>query len=58
MKNQSFKTFPKSFDIKRNKIESSSIYVTKIKNCFGFMRVDQILKVWFLLSPKIIISPK
>ncbi len=28
-------------------------YVTKSKNCSGFMKVDQILKVWSLLSPKI-----
>jgi hypothetical protein len=33
-------------------------YVTKSKNCSGFMKVDQILKVWSLLSPKIFISPK
>jgi hypothetical protein len=33
-------------------------YVTKIKNCSGFMRVDQILKVWSLLNPKILISQK
>jgi hypothetical protein len=30
-------------------------YGTKIKNCSGFMKVDQILKVWSLLSPKILI---
>ncbi len=42
-----------------NIYEKHSIrYVTKIKNCSGFMRVDQFLKVWSLLSPKIIISPK
>ncbi len=28
--------------------------VTKIKICSGFLKVDQILKVWSLLSPKII----
>jgi hypothetical protein len=33
-------------------------YRTKIKNCSGFMKVDQILKVWSLLSSKIIISSK
>jgi serine/threonine protein kinase len=33
-------------------------YVTKSKNCFGFMKVDQILKVWSLLTTKIYISPK
>ncbi len=33
-------------------------YVTKSKNCSGFMKVDQILKVWSLLCPKIFISPK
>jgi hypothetical protein len=32
--------------------------VTKIKNCSGSIKVDQILKVWSLLSPKIIISSK
>ncbi len=32
--------------------------VTKIKICSGFMKVDQILKVWSLLSPKIIIFIK
>jgi hypothetical protein len=32
--------------------------VTKSKNCSGIMKVDQILKVWSLLSPKIFISPK
>ncbi len=32
--------------------------VTKIKNCSGFMRVHRILKVWSLLTTKIIISPK
>jgi hypothetical protein len=26
--------------------------VTKIKNCSGFVKVDQFLKVWSLLSPK------
>jgi hypothetical protein len=25
-------------------------YVTKSKNCFGFMKVDRILKIWFLLN--------
>jgi hypothetical protein len=35
-----------------------SRYVTKIKNCSGFMRVDQFLIVGSLLSPKILISPK
>jgi hypothetical protein len=34
-----------------------SRYVTKIQNCSRFMRVDQFLIVWSLLSPKIIISP-
>jgi hypothetical protein len=33
-------------------------YGTKIKNCSGFMRVHRILKVWSLLTTKIIISPK
>jgi hypothetical protein len=33
-------------------------HVTKSKNCSGFMKVDQILKVWSLLNPKIFISPK
>ncbi len=33
-------------------------YGTKIKNCSGFMKVDQILKVWSFLSPKILISSK
>jgi hypothetical protein len=28
---------------------------TKIKNCSGSRKVDQILKVWSLLSPKIIV---
>jgi hypothetical protein len=32
--------------------------VTKIKTCSGFMRVHRILKVWSLLSSKIIISSK
>jgi Leucine-rich repeat (LRR) protein len=32
--------------------------VTKIKNCSGFMRVHRILKVWSILSSKIIISSK
>ncbi len=35
-----------------------SRYGTKIKNCSGFMRVHRILKVWSLLTTKIIISPK
>jgi hypothetical protein len=33
-------------------------YGTKIKNCSGFMKVDQILKAWSFLSPKILISLK
>ncbi len=33
-------------------------YGTKIKNCSGFMWVQGILKVWSLLTTKIIISPK
>ncbi len=33
-------------------------YGTKIKNCSGFMREHRILKVWSLLTTKIIISPK
>ncbi len=33
-------------------------YVTKIKNCSGFMKVDHILKVWFSLSLQILISSK
>jgi hypothetical protein len=37
---------------------SSSRYVSKSKNCSEFMKVDQILKVWSLLSPKIFISPE
>ncbi len=32
--------------------------VTKIKNCSGFMRVHRILKVWSLLTTKIIIYSK
>ncbi len=32
--------------------------MTKIKNCFRFSKIDHFLKVWFLLSPKIIISSK
>jgi hypothetical protein len=35
-----------------------SRYVTKIKNCSGFMKVDGFLKVWSLLSLKILISSK
>jgi hypothetical protein len=35
-----------------------SRYGTKIKNCSGFMKVDQILKAWSFLSPKILISSK
>ncbi len=35
-----------------------SRYGTKIKNCSGFMRVHRILKVWSLLTTKIIISPQ
>ncbi len=46
----------------RNKLvvskQTFTRYVTKIKNCSGFMRVDQFLKVWSLLSPKIVISLK
>jgi hypothetical protein len=33
-------------------------YGTKIKNCSGFMRVHRILKVWSLLSAKILILSK
>ncbi len=32
--------------------------VTKIKNCSGFVKAHRILKVWSLLSPKIIFSSK
>ncbi len=32
--------------------------VTKIKNCVGFMRVHRILKIWSLMSSKIIFSSK
>jgi hypothetical protein len=35
-----------------------SRYGTKIKNCSGFMKVDQFLVAGSLLSPKILISPK
>jgi hypothetical protein len=49
-----FKIFIKS----EIKFQNINRYVTKIKNCSGFSRVDQFLKVWSLLSPKIIISPK
>ncbi len=41
-----------------NYLQSFIRYGTKIKNCSGFMEVDQILKVWSLLSPKILISSK
>jgi hypothetical protein len=37
---------------------NKSRYVTKIKICSGFMRVHRILKVWSLLTTKIIISQK
>jgi hypothetical protein len=47
---------PLSIKLKDN-IKDNIRYVTKIKNCSRFMRVDQFLVVWSLLSPKIIISP-
>ncbi len=47
----------KNFILKLKELNETR-YRTKIKNCSGFMKVDQILKVWSLLSPKILISSK
>ncbi len=46
------------FDLSSFELSTIIRCVTKIKNCSGFMRVHRILKVWSLLTTKIIISPK